>query len=157
MPPFVICWCHISCNISFRYLSHNTYGCKGKQNNKIVTKRFLSLFAFWSIHASRMHVSHFASSYNNPNALQATWNVEWSISSTVQRCSKEVVLGTTVSRRQRKKRSPTARCTKYIHPTTFSPRCQADQTFSRIFQTWSTWKSAYTTFRPSSFWTLYAK
>ncbi len=145
--------CRILCDISSRYLSHDTFGFKGKQNNKRVTKRFLSLFASWSTHVSRMHVSHSASSCSNPNALQTAWNVGCSVSSTIQRCSKEVTPGMTVRRRRRKKLSLTARCTKYIHPTTFSPRCQANQTFSQIFQTWSTGKSAYTTFRPFEHYT----
>ncbi len=152
-----MCRCRVSCDISSQYLSHNTSEFKGEQNSKRITKRFLSLFASWLKHASRMHVSHSASSCNKPNAPQAAWNVSYSVSSTVQRCSKEVAPSTTISRRQRKKRSPTAGCTKYIHPTVFSPSCRVDQTFFRIFQTWSARKSAYTTFCPSAFWTLYAK
>ncbi len=156
MPPFVMCRCRISCDISSRYLSHNTSRFKGEQNSKIVIKKFLSLFPFWSIHASHMHLSHSASSCSNPNAPQAAWKVECSMLSTIQRCLKKVAPSTTISR-WRKKHSPTTGCTKYIRPTTFSPRCRADQTFSRIFQTWSTGKSTYTTFHPSTFWALYAK
>jgi hypothetical protein len=131
-------WCRISCDILFRYISLNSSKFKGEQNNKRITKIFLNLFASWSIHVARMHVCHYASSYNNPNALQATWNIRCSMSSTIERCSKEVAFDTTISRRRKKKHSPTTGCTKYIRPTTFSPRCQAGQTFSRIFQTWST-------------------
>jgi hypothetical protein len=149
--------CRVSCDISSQYLSHNTYGFKGEQNNKRVTKRFLSRFASWLIHASRMHLSHSVSSWSNPSALQASWNVRYFVSSTIWRCSKEVVHGTTISRRWRKKCSPAVGCKKYIHPTAFSPRCWANQTFTRMFQTWSARKSTYTTFRPSAFWTLYAK
>ncbi len=140
-----MCQCRISCDISSWYFSHNTSGFEEKQNSKRITKRFLSLFAFWSIHASRMHMCHYVSSYSNPNVLQATWNVGCFVSLIVRRCSKAVVPGTTVSRRRRKKHSPTAGCTKYIHPIAFSPRCQAYQSFSRIFQTWSIGKSTYTT------------
>ncbi len=157
MLPFVMHQCRVSCDILSRYFSHNTSGFKGKQNSKRVTKRFLSLFASWSIHASHMHVSHFASSYSNPNALQVAWNDRCSVSSTIWRCLKEVALGMIISRRWRKKCSLATKCTKYIRPTAFSPRCWVDQKFSRIFQTWSARKSTYTTFCPSTFWALYTK
>jgi hypothetical protein len=149
--------CRISCDISSQYFSHNTSGCKGEQNNKIITKKFFSFFVFWLIHVSCMHMSHSASSYNNPNVLQVAWNVKCFVSSTIQIFSKEVMPITTISRRQRKKRSLAARCIKYIRPTTFFPHCQADQFFSWIFQTQSPGKSVYTTFCASAFWTLYAK
>ncbi len=152
-----MCQCHVLCDISSQSLSHNTFEFKGKQNSKRITKRFLNLFASWSIHASCMHVSHFALPCSNPNAPQAAWNIKCSMLSTVRRCSKEVALSTTVSRRWRKKHSPAVGCTKYICPTTFSPRCWVDQTFSWISQTWSIRKSTYTTFCPSTFWVLYAK
>jgi hypothetical protein len=145
--------CHISCDISSQYLSHNTFGFKGEQNSK----RFCSLFVFWSIHVTCMFVFHSTSPYSNPNALQATWNVECFVSSIVRICSKEVTPNITISRRWRKKHSPIAGRTKYIHPTTFYPCCRAKQIFFQIFQTWSTWKSTYTTFHPFAFWVLYAK
>ncbi len=151
MPPFVMCQCRVSCDISSRYLSHNTSGFKGKHHSKKVTKRFLSLFAFWSIHAPYMHMCHSVSSYSNPNVPQATWNVECSMSLTVRRCSKMIAPNTTVSRRRRKKHSPMVGCKKYICPIAFSPCYQVDQTFSWIFQTWLVGKSMYTTFRPSTF------
>jgi hypothetical protein len=107
--------------------------------------------------ATHMHMSHSMSSCSNPSAPQATWNVGCSVPSIVRKCSKEVTPGTTVSRRWRKKGSPMAGCMKYIRPIAFSPYYRANQTFSRIFQTWLVGKSTYTTFRPFAFWALYAK
>ncbi len=152
-----MCWCHVSCNILSQYLSHNTFGFKGEQNSKRVTKKFLSFFVCWSIHVSRMHMSHFVLSCSNPNALQVAWNVGCFVSSTIQRCLKKVAFSRTISRRCKKKHSPTAGCTKYIRPTTFSPCYRANQTFFQIFQTWSTGKSVWTTFCPFAFWALYTK
>ncbi len=127
-------WRRVSCNISSWYFSHNISVLKGEQNSKRVTKRFFSLFASWLIHASHMHVSHSALSWSNPNVPQVAWNVGSFVLSIVQRCSKKVAHGTTVSRRRRKKRSPMARCTKYIRPIAFSPRCRLTKLFINFFK-----------------------